>query len=379
MSILANTGNAFIYRWVAGVSTPFEDWLKVESVLQKAAQDIQKRTQDDPDACAEGLRFVTRLFDGMRDAALEQDAGNPAFSRIMTPSRRYFADCPDVDYHRAVLSGDLEYRITGNRHDCSYLSFCLYALTPQGIRIVGSLSDRDMDFDNEGNFEVYLAAERGDRGPSSRKNRLELFAGGNTLVARQYFLDRTAERPATLSIVRTPSAPLYCGYAEKLAFSKLARSFEHGFRATLTATDQWVTEPNSISISSHAENVADLFPTPDNYYVGGWYELGDDQVLELRVTPPQCRYWSVHLMSRWLESIEEPEGRQIINKRTAVTGPSGEVVITISAQPSSRPNCLSAAGRKRGFFVFRWLQAPELPAAPVCRILSTLCNHQNRQ
>lgn len=352
------------------MNAPYEIWRGIEQSLSGAAEQIYARTRDNAQDCAEGLRFVTRLFDGMREAALEQDAGTPYFVKIMSRTRKYFADCPDADYHRAVVDGNGVYSISGNRGDCAFLSFCIYTLTPQGNRIVSNLSDRNMVFDADGRYEILLEPEHDSPVRAMpAQNRLVLRAGVCTLVVRQYFLDRKSERPASFAIeafIALPDAP---AERDRLDFTKLMRSFNNGFNATLNASDRWVAKPNTISISSAAADVADLFPTPDNYYMGGWYELADDETLELRFVAPQCRYWSVHLMSRWMESIEEARGRQIINKREARIEPSGEVVMTIAPHLRDEVNCLSSSGRNKGFFIFRWMQAPTLPAEPTCRVV----------
>lgn len=352
------------------MNAPYETWRGIEQSLASAAEQIYARTRDNSKDCAEGLRFITRLFDGMREAALEQNAGDPSFVKIMSRSRKYFADCPDTDYHRAVVNGNWAYRITGNRGSCTFLSFCVYALTAQGNRIVSNLSDKDMVFADDGQYEILLEPEN--NSPILDKpagNRLALRAGVCTLVVRQYFLDRNSEQQASFAIAPLTEIPNNSDDGNDINFVKLMRSFNNGFNATLTVTDRWIAEPNTISISSAAAEVADLFPTPDNYYMGGWYELAENEVLELRFMPPQCRYWSVHLMSRWLESIYEPHGRQIINKRDAKLEPSGEAVITIAPHLRNDMNCLSSDGRSKGFFIFRWMQAPNLPTDPACRVI----------
>ncbi|MEM9270256.1 MAG: hypothetical protein AAGA78_15130, partial [Pseudomonadota bacterium] len=71
-------------------------------------------------------------------------------------------------------------------------------------------------------------------------------------------------------------------------------------------------------MAASAADVINLFPTPDNQYAGGWFTLESGQALVVTVQAPDCRYWSVHLLSPWLESIDPPEGTAIINKRKAL-------------------------------------------------------------
>ena len=76
-------------------------------------------------------------------------------------------------------------------------------------------------------------------------------------------------------------------------------------------------QPNTVGINSTVEGLNSLFPTPDNEYVGGWYKLEEDEALVMEGSAPECRYWSVQLCSRWLES-RDFSNRQIILNHSQV-------------------------------------------------------------
>jgi hypothetical protein len=59
---------------------------------------------------------------------------------------------------------------------------------------VANLADTDIEFAPDGSFEVTLS-------PDARTgNWIELAPDAHAVFARQYFLDRTAERPARIAI-----------------------------------------------------------------------------------------------------------------------------------------------------------------------------------
>ena len=225
--------------------------------------------------------------------------------------------------------------------------------------------------DSEGRFEIIISADRPDNAP----NWIQIGSGARSLVARQYFIDRGSEAPADYEIGRCGSAPAPAGGRldpKGFAHGLLAcgQSLERAVGATLRATDAWSQSPNTISFDSGAGELADLFPTPDNHYVGGCFQLEEDEGLVVEVQPPDCRYWNLHLMSRWLESLDPNGGPVSLNLAQAdIDSPDGSVRFIISARDPGKPNWLDTGGRREGGFALRWLQARSAPQRPSCRLI----------
>jgi len=177
--------------------------------LAKAGARVEALTEGRDDVeRAEGYRFLTRVLSAMIDFSIEADGERPAFVRVMTPTRKFFGDCPDTMYHRATLRPGAGYRITGQRGGCIYLAFCVYGLRGKRNAILANVSDAELDFAEDGSFEIILSAER----PEGTANWLQLEPAAATLVARQYFADWETETPARFNIealepVGPPSAP----------------------------------------------------------------------------------------------------------------------------------------------------------------------------
>ena len=158
----------------------------------------------DPVARAEGYRFLTRVLSAMVDFSIEAAGERPAFVRVMTPTRKFYGDCPDTMYHRATLRSGLGYRISGQRGGCIYLAFCVYGLRGKRNAILTNVSDAELVFEPDGSFEIILSAER----PEGAANWLRLAPAAATLVARQYFADWATETPARFNIAPlAPSTP----------------------------------------------------------------------------------------------------------------------------------------------------------------------------
>lgn len=346
-------------------------WAKLLASLASAEEQIRLRTgTDDSAAQAEGCRFVGRVFAAMREFVLEQDPARPDFVPVMTATRKFFADNPDTLYHRAPLRSDLSYRVTGRRGSGAYLGFCAYGVSASGTQLLGDLSDQDLVTDSDGRFEIILSTAR----PADADNWIALGAGARSLVARQYFIDRETESPAEYEIELLATADQSGGveldpggFAQRLVMC--GQSVERTIAATLRATDGWSQQPNAISFDSGAGELADLFATPDNNYVGGWFRLDEDEALVLEVSPPDCRYWNLHLMSRWLESLDGRHRCVSLNLAQAKLDPDGRARFVIAARNPGEPNWLDTGGRQEGCFVFRWMQASAAPEPPRCQVI----------
>jgi len=324
----------------------------------------------DPVELAEGYRFVTRLLSASLDMTLENgDPVRPGFTRLMTDTRKFFGDNPDTAYDYAPLKGAVRYLIEGTRGTCHYLSFCVYGPDPTGAnRIVASINDEDLTVDADGRFRLVLSIDpaNADLGADWLPTAPEV----DSLVVRQYFLDRDTEVEATYTIAPLddpgpPKPPSPERVARRLqgvaAFTQIGTELSAGFATALEAG-----EPNTFSVNS-ADRAAAFYPTPDNVYVAGWYRLAPGEALEITGRPPAGRYWSVLLMSRWMESLDYRHHRIILNQRDAVLEPDGTFRILVADRDPGVPNWLDTAGHHQGYVMFRWLRSEV--EHPQCRVV----------
>lgn len=309
---------------------------------------------------AEGIRFLTRLTSAAFDMFIEYgDTTHPEFVRLMTPHRKFYGDNPDTFYDYASIRGRRTYRITGTRGTVSYLAFCVYGRTETGqTRIVTNVSDRDLAIADDGSFTVVLSPERPEHSDTAAWVRTE--SDVEAVIARQYFLDRAAETPATFSIHCVDDVPA----PQPLRVEPLARRVRaagefvaNGAAFSALAAEGLAARPNEVSFDSEAATVAAFYPTPDNKYVGGWYHLGPDDALVVEGTPPDTRYWSLLLMTRWMESLDAPHHQIILNNHHVTLEPDGTFRIIVAHRDPGTANWLDTAGHRDGYVMFRWMQA----------------------
>ena len=331
-----------------------EAWATLTTQLAHAAGQVDALSEGhDPTVRAEGYRFLTRILVGMAEFQVEQDANAPSLVQIMSPIRKFFVDNPDTLYHRATLNPELRYRINGQRGEELYLAFCLYGLRGRTNCILANVCDADMEFDDDGRFELVLSAKR----PDGVKNWVQLDNIARTLVTRQYFTD-LRQKPAALNIelldeTTPPPAPTVKGISHRLR--AMSQSLSRTFKSTQLASEAWMKQPNSVSIDSTVDGLDSLFPTPDNEYVGGWYKLDEDEALIMEGRAPACRYWSVQLCSRWLESRDFVNRQIILNHSQIKLETGGRFRIVVAHRDFGEVNQLDTAGHREGGVIFRWL------------------------
>jgi hypothetical protein len=315
---------------------------------------------------AEGVRFLTRLASAAFDMLVEYgDPDRPAFVRLMTDHRKFYGDNPDTDYDFAAVRGQHTYRISGTRGSSEYLACCVYGRDEAGAtRIVANVSDRDMRIGADGRFELYLSVE-----PPPMPDALwvPLAHDVDTVIMRQYFLDRSTEVPADFSIecldpTRRSSAPIspLLGAARLARRVRAAGTFvEKGAQFSAAAAHFLATRPNEVMIDSEARQAATFYPTPDNKYVGGWFSLEEDEALVVEGVPPHARYWSVLLMSRWMESLDE-QSSSSINKQGMILEPDASFRVVVAGHNPGVSNWLDTDGHREGYVMFRWMQADDV-------------------
>ncbi|MBW2274429.1 MAG: DUF1214 domain-containing protein [Deltaproteobacteria bacterium] len=329
---------------------------------------------------AEGFRNITRVLSVALEMILEKgDRAHPAFTRWINPWRKLLGDNPWTFYDAALIDPKLCYRVHGRRNAPTYLGFCVYGTAEDTAkkgarRIVGNLDDSEMHFEEDGSFELFLGAER----PPEARNWIELAADASDLLVRQYFLVPGEQEPATYGIEATPKPPA----PEALS--------EEEFAARLDAVVAWVLDVIHVeaTISALAEHstphllrdgeeyaekegeaggppidpsyVAKAMPTPAILYTGSWVnDLGDDEVMVVEGRPPKARYWSIQLLSRWMESPDFLHHQVFFTQENTILEPDGSFRVSIAHRDPGVPNWLDTTGLASGNITIRALKAEE--------------------
>jgi hypothetical protein len=323
---------------------------------------------------AEGMRHITRVLSIASEMLLEKgDVARPAFTCWMSPQRKMLGDNPGTIYDAAMIDPTLTYRISGDRGSCAYLGVCVYGTAADGARrVVGNIDDDELAVAPDGSFELWLAPQR----PPDAVSFLPLQADATDVMVRQYFVAPENEVPATYTIEAVPGAGPPPPLTEEVLAARLdaVGAFVRDIveaEATLSALIASIT-PSTLRGGSEfvdAEGkptdppidpaaVARVMPSPSIDYAGSWFDdLADDEAIVVEGRAPVCRYWSVQLLSRWMESGDYRHHPVALTGREIAVDADGTFRIVVAHRDPGVPNWLATTGLRAGSIAVRALRA----------------------
>ena len=236
-----------------------------------------------------------------------------------------------------------------------------------GLAPCGVLEHFEMDFEEDGSFEVILSKDR------KGKNWLKIEDDTTLLMVRQTFLHREKESPASMEIFNldgrtvpdpiTPqmiheglqTAGLFVGGAS-MFFSRWVNSFKK--------------HTNQLPQFDQEESNAAGGDANITYYHSHW-KLEDDEALLIEVTPPPCDSWNFQLNNYWMESLDYRYFNICVSKGSAKLEEDGSVRVVISNQSKDHPNWLYTAGHVEGTMCWRWYRVVDgvEPPQPRCSVV----------
>lgn len=340
-----------------------QTWDEFCDTLKRAGQQVLR-----PEAPAseldraEGWRYLTRLLRIGLEMHLEcADPDFPAFFMPSHETGKIGADNPDNLYLMARINGRNEYLLRGTRGTVSYLSIG----TQKGgyeadgkMEQTGFLDSNDLVLDSEGRFEIVVSAER----PAGAANWLRIEPASNAVLVRQTFMDRRAEQPAVLAIVRRGSdarpAPLSAERIQR-SLGNAARFVEG--TATLFANwaQSYLPLPNQLPPANQAL-CQSVGGDPNIFYYHSYWQLAPDEALVIHFERiPDCRFWNLQINNWWMESLDYRHHRIHHNMHSARPDADGGVTLVLSHRDPGHPNWLETADHDRGTMCLRWVGASE--------------------
>ena len=329
---------------------------------------LREGSPKDPFDRAEGFRYLSRLTRVALESYIEYaDPAAPVLRRPAHETVKIGADNPDNYYQSAAISGRYEYRIRGKRGTVHYLGFGTYVGSyGSGGRMgqSGYLEGSDLQIEPDGSFEIIMSCD------PKPGNWLPMEPDTSSLIVRQTFQDRDAEKIAELQIERLgahgppkPPTPEFIdrGLAAASAYvagtASLFAEWAEGFAKHINQLPEF--DP-AVARAAHGD--------PNICYFHGYWELGADEALVIEVTPPKCDYWNFQLNNHWMESLDYRYHQIAINHYGARYRKDGSVRIVVAHQDSGVDNCIDTAGHRRGTMGLRWIRADAHPH-PTTRVI----------
>jgi len=313
---------------------------------------------------AAGYRHLLVLLGLAVDEALRHsDPADPSFTPANVDNiLKWGMDCPDAAYSGAGVRGGATYRITGNRGTVRYLGFQVMS----GIANSGNVVADDLDIAPDGTFELIVS-------PTERPgNWMPLVASSSSLVVRQFFYDWNAEEPARLDIESLDAGPTVsdpgplspAGIGRQLV--ALGEFMEASVAFWLDIED--AGRAQGLNVFREPAALTQMGAAAENVSVWGSWELGDDEVLVIEVTPPEALYWSISLGNHWWETIDYANHQSSLNGHQAVLDGDGVFRAVVAHRDPGVANWLDTAGHHQGPMIVRWLRARATPV-PSTRVV----------
>lgn len=306
----------------------------------------------------EGYRWIPSILAVALDAYVWADTTKPLFTEIVGPHRKWGGDNADAFYYFAPIEPTRTYRVRGTRGDSVYFSLTVYGGPRDGRysqRIVGTINDRQMTFNDDGSFEIILSTAE------HPGNFLKLEDDALCAITRDYLVHPTTEQKATWHIEPTEPSP-----PPRLTDADMAARFR---AATTFLRDQLTFQP--VPYDETKLNTIDApYPVPketfgwaagDAAYAMGAFELRPDQALILRGSSPDCVFWNMCLWNAFLHTYDYRHERVTINSGQTEYNADGSWTIVIAARDPGIPNWVSTADHARGRIWFRWFLPAETP------------------
>lgn len=319
---------------------------------------------------AKGFRLLSRNIALALQFKLENnDADFPELLHYFDPIRKQGGDNTDALYVGAPLNGQNSYRIVGNRGTARYFAVTVLedGATPWGGAVVGNLIDGDIEVDEDGGFEIILSP---DEHPG---NWIKTAPGSWRVTVRQFFADWENEEPMVARIDRINELE----HRADLSPQQIAQGLRDSAAWVRESTfywadmlDKWKVQPNRfLSYRQLDDNAIDA--TPGGEPLICYWQLPPDEVLVVRVMPPQADYWAVEFGNYWWETMDYRYRLCSTNCHHAQLEENGELILVAAHDDPGLPNWLDPSGHEEGYITVRWIGAQHYPVPECVQIKRT--------
>jgi len=332
--------------------------LDFEEALATARRMVLNDARTEQEA-AEGMRWLLRVIAMSVEVAADANPRMPHFQRMDTLVRKVGGDNPDAEYEFVAIDGQYDYKITGNVGSVRYLGLTFNAgqgNTPR--RQFAYLSDKTLNLDEAGNFTLILSQEA----PDIPGQWVQTPVDASGILVRQYIAQREHEELPSFHIeVLGDVLPFRPVTDQEVADAIIGTSYAFFSLTTLHhRVLPELMEKTNFFIEATSENLGGAISGNDNLYMIGSYQLADDEVLLMRVQPPDTRYWNIALESRWHEIADYLHRPTSLTLDEVQYSEDGSVEFVVAHQDPGHPNWLDTSGHNFGFITLRWVEAKGL-------------------
>lgn len=268
------------------------------------------------------------------------------------PGSRWGIDNPDSIYRVIPISGDEKYRITGrvgrNRMTENY-----FALWDDKMGTVDVLNGRTMDVDSDGSFTITVDSS----GANGRPNHVQSAPEAHEFYIRDVMADWALDDPNHFTIERLGSKPATAPRTIDEQAQLTADFMLHFADFTRRMSGGTYRMPaNHFALAWSAEHTGAL---RNQVYVGGRFELADDEAFVVTVSDGGAEYFTVPLSNIWGTTMDIVDRTASLNKAQSVANPDGTYTYVLSKTDPGVHNWVNTCGLDEGILTLRMAEFPE--------------------
>ena len=341
----------------------------LQASLEKLKLMVLAQSDNELEA-SEGLRGILKVMGMEITDAIYSDFKNPLFARLDTRHREVGAFNPDAEYDQTRISGEYDYKVTGNLGAVPYVSITINGTSPtQRSTIVGYMDDaqiRDLA-DAEGNFTIWLSKEK----PTQPGGWIPITKETSGFVGRQYIGDRSRQKMATFALTAVgdtvPDTSRMPDQEIGFRINRVANALLVNMTWNRTLTPYALKEPNKFFEQS-GQAIGGNVANTENLYDMAHFQIADDEALVIDFKPPQTRFWNLTSATWWHESENYLTDPVSLTMDKVVRRKDGTVRMILAHRDPGLPNWLNSFHHNRGFMILRMVRVDHNPVPTITKV-----------
>lgn len=316
------------------------------------------------DDVAEGTHALLHLLQGGLYTCYEDDGDHPRFRRIVSPTRKFTGDNADAIYFDSAVNPRRAYRVRGEIAGAVYVSLTVESGAQDGrfgSQTAGAINDTEFDVASDGTFEIYFG------GPARERNWVALGNDASRITTRHYFERKTSAAADPTVRIRleidalgesAPAPPrpddrsVSEGIHRVINFVR-SRTLDMGPPGTRQQPPFVSIEPNRFPPPTPPGDFA--LAATDAAYSMAPFVLGPEEALVINGRWPKCRFASVALWTRYLQTFDYANRQVSLNRAQTVLDADGNFEMVLSHRDPGVDNWIETEGRPFGMVFWRYM------------------------
>lgn len=267
------------------------------------------------------------------------------------PGSRWGIDNPDSIYRVIPISGDEKYLIHGRvgQHRMTENYFTLW---DEKMGTVDVLDGNALVCAEDGRFTITVDSEPA----GDRVNHVQSSPTAHEFYIRDVMLNWDKDDPNELAIERLgtePSSPPMTGDEQAELTAKMMLHF--ATFTTMLSKGSFRRPANDFSLAVSGDNTGML---RNQVYVGGHFNLADDEAFVIDINDGGAAYFTVPIANAWGTTLDILNRTSTLNKAQSVSNPDGTYTYVLCAKDPGVHNWLDTCGFTEGMLTLRMAEFP---------------------